>query len=263
MRAPLIALILALTACTPKPPVPEIVPAAETPPPPAPDPAHLLGAWIVTGAGDTPIEASTAESNPGTQSWFRITKDRIQGNLYCNGFGATYSAQFDTFDAEPPLQTEMGCGNNGNAIESAIATAIDKASGWTIAADGTLALRDGGNTLLSARRPGPDETEYALFGLWKVTALDGAPVARPEGDEVTIAFQRDTIGGTSFCNGWGGGYSVDGNRLSISEPVSTAIGCDGDPELFAALSTGATLDFSDPGALVIANNGHSILAEPF
>ena len=53
---------------------------------------------------------------------------------------------------------------------------------------------------------------------------DLVPGRRP-----TLFFSADPprVGGRTFCNGYGGPYTVRGDSIHIPEIVSTAVGCDG------------------------------------
>jgi heat shock protein HslJ len=60
-------------------------------------------------------------------------------------------------------------------------------------------------------------------------------VAMREGHDVTLTFEEDEsqLGGTSPCNHYGGQYTLEGDRLSISELYQTEMACD-PPEIMDA-----------------------------
>jgi heat shock protein HslJ len=58
---------------------------------------------------------------------------------------------------------------------------------------------------------------------WKLAATAGKP-ALP-GTNVTIKFEDGQAGGEAGCNGYGGAYEVDGEKLSFRDVVSTLMLC--------------------------------------
>jgi heat shock protein HslJ len=63
---------------------------------------------------------------------------------------------------------------------------------------------------------------------WRAVAIGGdAPVP---GREPTIAFSGGKVTGSGGCNGYGGAYRLDGDRITFSELGMTAMGCPG-PEM--------------------------------
>jgi putative lipoprotein len=63
---------------------------------------------------------------------------------------------------------------------------------------------------------------------WRAVAIGGeAPVP---GREPTIAFTGGKVTGSGGCNGYGGAYRLEGDRITFSELGMTAMGCDG-PEM--------------------------------
>jgi len=68
-----------------------------------------------------------------------------------------------------------------------------------------------------------------LIGSWKLTAYGPANSTTPAvpDTEAGITFNKDgTVTGNSGCNGFGGSYKVDGDKIAFSEIVSTLIACD-------------------------------------
>ena len=110
----------------------------------------------------------------------------------------------------------------------------------------------------SAQNPqGPS----ALIGAWKLTAYGPAdsPVPAVEGVDAGLTFNEDgTVSGTSGCNGLGGDYSVDGDKISFGEFVSTLMACD-DPimrqeEAAHKVMTGTASYQIEGDSLTITNN---------
>jgi heat shock protein HslJ len=73
------------------------------------------------------------------------------------------------------------------------------------------------------------EPSASLIGAWKLTSYGptGSPVPAVEDSEAGLTFNEDgTVAGNSGCNGFGGNYTVEGDRVTFSEIVSTLMACD-------------------------------------
>ena len=81
----------------------------------------------------------------------------------------------------------------------------------------------------SADDAAPDPTgEWELVELWRGSTVKQAPV----GGRATLTVGDGTLGGTSYCNEYGGGYRLDGDELTVGDLSSTERGCE--PELMTA-----------------------------
>src|SRR4029078_2453847 len=72
----------------------------------------------------------TLKFDPGTAS----------GNSGCNTYNGTYRADGKTIAFRPLISTKRACVGTGNDVESAFVAALQGASTWSIAGDGTLHL---------------------------------------------------------------------------------------------------------------------------
>jgi heat shock protein HslJ len=71
--------------------------------------------------------------------------------------------------------------------------------------------------------PTPAPMEDMEGSEWILSSINGqAPV---QGTFITLQFKDGIAGGTSGCNSYGGQYSIEGNRLTISEIASTLMAC--------------------------------------
>jgi para-nitrobenzyl esterase len=61
---------------------------------------------------------------------------------------------------------------------------------------------------------------------WKLTQLDGAPVGGSQ-TEPNLVLDPTTrrVGGSGGCNHFSGGYQLDGDRIRMSQTVSTMMAC--------------------------------------
>jgi len=73
------------------------------------------------------------------------------------------------------------------------------------------------------------QSSAALIGAWKLTAYGpaDAPIPAVEGAGAGLTFNEDgTVTGSSGCNGLGGDYTVEGDKITFGEFVSTLMACD-------------------------------------
>jgi heat shock protein HslJ len=73
-------------------------------------------------------------------------------------------------------------------------------------------------------------------GSWELVeaTTDGTPLRLPDEGRATLTIESARLGGTSFCNSYGGTYHRSGDGLVIDELAATEMGCS--PELMAAES---------------------------
>jgi len=77
------------------------------------------------------------------------------------------------------------------------------------------------------------EPSASLIGSWKLTSYGSAasptPAVAGAGGELT--FSNDgKVTGNSGCNGLGGNYKVDGDKITFDQIISTLMACD-DPRM--------------------------------
>jgi len=69
----------------------------------------------------------------------------------------------------------------------------------------------------------------SLIGSWKLTSYSRADVLTPAvtDTEAGLTFKNDgTVTGSSGCNGFGGSYTVEDDKITFSEITSTLMACD-------------------------------------
>ena len=69
----------------------------------------------------------------------------------------------------------------------------------------------------------------SLISSWKLTSLGPANSSIPAvpGTEAGITFNNDgTVTGNSGCNGFGGNYKVEGDKITFDQITSTLMACD-------------------------------------
>ncbi|MCU0476726.1 MAG: META domain-containing protein, partial [Anaerolineae bacterium] len=72
----------------------------------------------------------------------------------------------------------------------------------------------------------PVSSDNPLAGTtWQLVSLGVAPVV--EGSIITLGFNPDgSSGGNAGCNGYGAGYTLDGDALTFESPMSTMMYCE-------------------------------------
>ncbi|HUV48950.1 MAG TPA: META domain-containing protein [Actinomycetes bacterium] len=133
------------------------------------------------------------------------------------------------------------------ALEQAYLGNLAKAATFTATTD-TLTLFDSaGKSLLvySAAAANP------LVGSWDVTGYNNgkqAVVGPVVGSTLTAIFTPDQVSGSSGCNTYTGGYTIDGTTLKIGPLASTMKACedqavnDQEQQFLAALEASTTFD---------------------
>lgn len=128
----------------------------------------------------------------------------------------------------------------------------------------TLTITNNDMVLVLTRgAPGTAEPSAptSLTGAWKLTSFGSADVlsAALADVEAGLTFNDDgTVTGTSGCNEFGGGYSVEGAQITFKEIVSTLKLCDsplmGQEEAMQQVLTETATYQIDGNTLTITNN---------
>jgi heat shock protein HslJ len=109
--------------------------------------------------------------------------------------------------------------------------------GFQVSIEGDLmtALDDDGRGLVyrdAGPAPSPDEEAPTddLAGVWAMRSgtFEGEEITLPTQARGTIEFDGRRVSGTSFCNGFGGTYRLDGDQLVLEDIAVTLVGCMGD-----------------------------------
>ena len=117
------------------------------------------------------------------------------------------------------------------------------------------------------------EWELAQLGTYRVPPSvprnPTIPIGDPQpGVRPTIRFASDEpgFGGRSFCNGYGGPYSVDGDSLRMTRIESSAVGCDGPDSLetrfFRGLRETRRFALDSTALTLIAGDGTRLIFVP-
>ena len=221
----------------------------------------LIGAWTLTayGTADTPTPAVQ-----GTAAGLTFNGDgKVTGSSGCNGLGGDYTVEGDQITFGEFVSTLMACDDPIMAQEEAAHKVMNGTATYKIEGD-TLTITNNGLVLVFTRGS-LTTTEPAgslsLTGAWKLISFGSADVVSSALADVEagLTFNEDgTVTGTSGCNEFGGGYSVEGDQITFKEIVSTLKLCDtplmGQEEAMQQVLTETARYQIDANTLTITNN---------
>ena len=115
---------------------------------------------------------------------------------------------------------------------------------------------------------GSNAESAALVGKWKLTALGPADSPQPAAADIeaTLTFGDDgNLSGNVGCNGFGGGYTVEGGKIVLESLAATMMAC-AEPQMTQEITTLRILtdsvDYKIEGnTLTISNNGEVLVLE--
>jgi heat shock protein HslJ len=185
-------------------------------------------AWLLGSVGGTPVPSGTGAS-------LVFGEDNAGGDAGCNRFMASYTTDgVSTLAFGPVATTMMLCDEATNAFEQGYLAALATVATFAIT-DAGLDLSDaGGTVVLSYGASAPASVE----GPWIVTSVNNGNEgveSVPDGISATVSFHPDgTVEGFGGCNGFGGGYSVDGETIAIGPLMGTMMACEDPTNTFEA-----------------------------
>ncbi|MGN6498063.1 MAG: META domain-containing protein [Tsuneonella sp.] len=103
----------------------------------------------------------------------------------------------------------------------------------------------------------------ALQGEWRFVEIDGAPAAVPAKAKLTV--EPDRLSASAGCNGMGGPWRIEEDRLIAGPLAGTRMYCTGpvwnqEQALSALLVAAPTIAYKDE-QLVLKSSGHSAALE--
>lgn len=155
-------------------------------------------------------------------------------NAGCNGMGGVYKlADQGKIQFSRGLSTMMAC--ESMEIESQFAQVLIKTDNYSLA-DGILSLNKGKMAPLAKFKVAQDAIPAnPLNGTWEVNYISGPRIAfeglYPE-NKPTITFDvaNNKASGTTSCNRFNTGISLNGNNLYFAAPATTRMACPGNGE---------------------------------
>jgi heat shock protein HslJ len=186
----------------------------------APDLPGLDGtAWVLTE-----LPGQTLAPRPAVTLQF--AGDRVSGSDGCNRFSGRYSVADGIFHVVPSLaSTQMACPPEVSAQAQAFITALTSAASYRIE-DRRLELLSAAGASLAALAA---QSQELAGTAWRATGINngkGAVASVVSGSTVSLEFGPEgRASGTSGCNRYTAGYTVDGPSLKFSQAASTRMMC--------------------------------------
>lgn len=163
--------------------------------------------------------------------------NRVSGSTGCNRLTGVYElSNSNNIKFLPLAVTKMACqDNNANEMETKFLAALQQATKWS-ATTNELLLSNGTTVLakLQGIKPATDE-EKKLNGSWELSFIAGQDIALEKlfpNKKPVISFNipNTQASGNGGCNGFGSKVKVEGNKITISNILSTMMACDGNGE---------------------------------
>ena len=172
-----------------------------------------------------------------TKAFIRFTEDerRFSGNAGCNIMNGPVRMRGRSIDFGPVITTKIACTPKPAAIEGALLSALERSNRFQITRN-RFRLYDGRRLLAEfspVRQIEPDEEpSYVPDRLnledrrWVLKSIAGSVIPKVE-QEAFVVFDpvKNSAGGDTSCNVFGGSYSAEGNKLRITETISTMRAC--------------------------------------
>jgi len=201
------------------------VPALAADPSPAPSgqPAALPlegTTWQLTNARLSGAYAAIPASVVAT---LILNDGQAGGQGGCNEWFADYTLEGTSLTFGVIGSTLMLCEGDGGTIETFYLADLPGVASWAIdRATLTLSADDGQPVLAYIAQPTP-----SLVGSWIVTGYNNGAdaVVGTDYGTVTLVVDATTVSGNGGCNGFSGGWTLDGGTLVIGPLMSTKMAC--------------------------------------
>lgn len=187
--------------------------------------------WQLTQLNGNPAGASRA--------FLRIDMDgrRFSGNAGCNHMSGTADIGRNSIRFSRIITTKMACRDTpGTAAEGPFLDALGRASSYRVTGK-VLSIYTGRRVVLKfkARESARQEEDEAQpvadqFTLedkkWVVESIEAKPIPKVE-QEAFVVFDaaKQSAGGNTSCNVFGGSYTANGGSLKFTETISTMRAC--------------------------------------
>jgi heat shock protein HslJ len=224
--------------------------------------ASLIGSWklVAYGPANAPIPAVE-----GVEAGLTFEADgKATGTSGCNGLGGDYTVAGDQITFGEFVSTLMACDDPIMAQEGAAYKVMTGTATYKIEGD-TLTITNDDMVLVFTRGALSSEepsTPASLIGAWTLTSYGSADTLSSALADIQagLTFNEDgTVTGTSGCNEFGGGYTVEGAQITFKEIVSTLKLCDtplmGQEEAMQQVLTEMATYEINGNTLTISNNG--------
>lgn len=166
----------------------------------------------------------------------QLTDHRYSASGGCNGMGGTFTISPNgKIKFSQGMSTMMMCPDM--SAEDGLKKMFSGADNYTMTENGdTLSLNKGRRISLARFITANDDAGYQnLNGTWEVDYISGIKIAfqglYPDKKPViTFNLSDRSASGNSSCNNYRMTFSIDGNNIQFSDPVSTKMACEGEGE---------------------------------
>lgn len=178
--------------------------------------------WVLVSSGDpnnpTPVPTGVVITALFSEDGF------LSGLAACNQYNVSYTLTNDQLSLGAIAITQMSC-PTGMDAQNAYLTALTTAQKATVTGQKlVLTYNQGAEVMnfIAANVP----LEYSL---WTLTLMNGQPIAT--GTNITATFTpgetagTGVVGGSSGCNTYNAGYTLDGNNITFQPAAVTRMFC--------------------------------------
>jgi len=176
----------------------------------------------------------------------RFDSGNVAGSSGCNLYHASAVVADATLEVGPVATTSMACEGAASDVESAYLANLANAATYTATSD-ALTVYDSSGAVILTYASGPANP---LEGEWVVTGYNNGNqgvVSPAAGTTLTATFTADSVAGDAGCNTYSGGYTLDGDQVTVGPLASTMKACDEaimtqETQFLTALQTPATVE---------------------
>jgi heat shock protein HslJ len=201
----------------------------------------LLLAVTLTACGDSSGSGSLtdtdwtletlggAEALDDAQATMHLAdNDELSGSASCNRYVGTWeTGDDDALTLSPGGMTMMACPEPIMSQEQAFMAAMTNTASFSRDGDELTLRNEAGDDLAVLQEL---ETADLVGTDWVATFYNNgaqAVVNVLQGTTITAVFNDEgSVSGNSGCNTYGADYEVDGDSITIGQPISTLIACD-------------------------------------
>lgn len=185
--------------------------------------------WNLVELNGAKIESSKAFVE------FASAENRVTGNAGCNRMFGKFETNAGDIKISGIGATKMFCAQEGvMKLETDFTKALERATRFEQQGS-TLNLYAGNDLILkfavAAKDTTPGSENSGVIKLedkkWILTAINGKALPAPLKATPFLVFnaQRQSAGGNSGCNSFGGSYKTGEHKISVTEIISTQIAC--------------------------------------
>jgi heat shock protein HslJ len=221
--------------------------------------------WVVVGVTLDGAQLTPPEDRLPTMI---VEAGRVSGTTGCNTYDAAITVSADGAVAVTGLSvTEIGCGTSVMEFEAGFLDALLEVDRFTWDGD-RLSLHNEDRTAaisMVAAVPDPDVGLGAV--VWRLDGITAGEVATSvlAGTRPTLVVDLDggAVRGNGGCNDFGARAVVAGDRITISEMVSTEMACAEaimrqEADYFRSLADAATWRVTGASLLIATTDGRSL-----